>query len=428
MRQTRCNGTQRMRVFFIIVVLLCWCLPSGALAAKKQLRIEWNELGINETIFKEVAAQWAAEHPDVELTATSIIGIHGSAWFQNLLVRLATGVDIPDVYMIEQNKAMRLIAEGRIMPVDDLIKRDAVNMNDLVPGSITSLSYNGKIYGLPSRMDVILFFFNKQILANAGFARPTNNWTQNEFTTIAKRMTRDVNNDGVTDIWGAEMSRTNYVFNAISSTFGATLMDASGVSFDSPKSIEALEWVISLVDRGYVPNPQKMPAGVSFSAANVGMAMQYSWSINNFRQLPALEWDILPMPVGPTGKGNLLLGNMFMIDAHTKETDLAWDLVKTFTSVQTQRRQSIEAGAVFPRRSFFAQNIYRNDALPPENWAAVYDAFTVASAYPAIGELDDFRTMLATGINEAFSKTKTPDQALRDAANQVRILLKMPLK
>ncbi|HEX6970751.1 MAG TPA: extracellular solute-binding protein, partial [Limnochordia bacterium] len=314
---------------YAAAALLVAALALPAAAATHEILFSYNASGEEEGLLKEVVAEFVAAHPGTNVRTENIVGPHGSQWFDQLLVRLASGVDAPDVYLMELNKALGLISRNRIMPLDALIKRDGTDIADLVPAGLQGVVYQGRIYGLPSRVDAAMFYANMELLARAGLNLPKNDWTLDEFRRAAGQMTQDINGDRVADVWGVEISSVRFLFAAWQTIFGGKILDADGeVVLDEPANVNALEAVLELVS-GYqvAPNPAAIPRGVGFPQGNVGFWYHYTFQIRSLREQAAhFNWDILPQPVGPAGPGNILLGNMFMIDSQTKEPDLAWEL------------------------------------------------------------------------------------------------------
>lgn len=409
----------------LLVTVLGLALPAAA--ATREILFSYNASGKEEELLKEVVAEFVAAHPGANVRMENIVGPHGGQWFDQLLVRLASGVDVPDVYLMELNKALGLIGLNRIMALDALIKKDGVDVGDLVPAGLQGVSYQGRIYGLPSRVDAAMFYANMDLLARAGLNLPKNDWTLEEFRQAAGRMTQDVNGDRVVDVWGTDISGVRFLFAAWQTIFGGKILDSAGnVVLDRPASVNALEAVLELVS-GYqvAPNPVAIPQGVGFPQGNVGFWYNYTFQIQNLRQQAArLNWEILPQPVGPAGAGNILLGNMFMIDSRTKQADLAWELVKHLYSSKVQERFVVQIGSIFPRRSFFASNVYARNSLVPRNWAAVRDAYSVATSYPSIRQLERVRTLLNGAAASALDRKETAQAALQNAAAAIRLELK----
>lgn len=414
-------------VHSLVLLLTALGLALPAAAAAPEVLFSYNASGKEEELLKEVVAEFEAAHPGAKVRMENIVGPHGSQWFDQLLVRIASGVDVPDVYLMELNKALGLIGIDRIMALDALIKKDRVDIGDLVPAGLQGVSYQGRIYGLPSRVDASMFYANMDLLARAGLNLPKNNWTLEEFRQAAGRVTQDVNGDRVVDVWGTEISAIRFLFAPWQTIFGGKILDSAGnVVLDRPASVNALEFALELVS-GYevAPNPAAIPQGVGFPQGNVGFWYHYSFQIPNIRrQAPDLNWEILPQPVGPAGAGNILLGNMFMIDSRTKQADLSWELVKYLYSPKVQERFALQAGSIFPRRSFFASDVYSKNSPVPRNWAAVRDAYSVAASYPSIKQLERVRTLVNGAAASVLDRKETPQAALQNVAAAIRLELK----
>lgn len=406
----------------LFAALMVMAMSVSVWGAERVISFEYNAGGVQEEVLLAVVDEFNAMHPDVEVQAKSIVGSFGGGWFDQLLTRIATDVDVPDVYFMEYNKALALISNGRILQVDQLIQRDQVDLDDLVPAGIEGISFEGRKYGLPGAMDAHIFFVNMDRLLAAGFDLPSNDWTTDDLITIGRSMTQDLNNDGSPEVWGVEINPVRWTFPAWQTIFGGRVLDDAGeVAIDRAPSVEALQFALDLVEGyGVAPNPEQ--AGW-FPNGNIGLQYQYSWFIRDLRQSAEFEWDILPLPIGPAGKGNMLLGGLYMIDRETAEPEMAWEFVKYLYSPEVQARFAREAGSVFPRKSFFIENVYAEGHQAPTNWAAMMDSYLIGASYPAIANLDYVRNTINDHVRTVFQSGKSPASALAAAADDLRVAL-----
>jgi multiple sugar transport system substrate-binding protein len=67
---------------------------------------------------------------------------------------------------------------GWVLPLEDHFPAAKDYMKDMSPFSVSALSYNGKVYGLPYYSDVMYFVYNAKILEDAGIAAPPTTWAE----------------------------------------------------------------------------------------------------------------------------------------------------------------------------------------------------------------------------------------------------------
>lgn len=130
---------------------------------------------------------------------------------------------------------------GVVEPVDELAAKTGYDMEGIFGSSLPVMA-DGKTYGLPAFNDVWCVFYNKKVFDDAGVPYPSGDWTWEEYTETARKLTDSDNN-----IFGSFMldyGAYNYMY-AIQS--GAEHYKADGTSnYDDPLFKESVEWLYSL--------------------------------------------------------------------------------------------------------------------------------------------------------------------------------------
>lgn len=78
------------------------------------------------------------------------------------------------------------------------------------------------------------------------------------------------------------------------------------MQFDQPNGVDALQFNLDLIDRYATSGP--LPQGVNstnyFYQGHIAMMPIGLYMINNVHTAaPTLQWDIMPFPKGPAGRG-----------------------------------------------------------------------------------------------------------------------------
>ena len=63
-----------------------------------------------------------------------------------------------------------------ILDVTDRIPEDV--KQDIWPGAMESVTYQGKLYGMPWLNDVLYMYYNEEMLKEAGFDAPPKTWEE----------------------------------------------------------------------------------------------------------------------------------------------------------------------------------------------------------------------------------------------------------
>lgn len=122
------------------------------------------------------------------------------------LIQMISAGNAPDLISVDE-QYLTLISNNLVQPVESY-----VDFSDKIWDSVRSLQnarkVKGKTYEIiqhasPSRM----LFFNAKLFKNAAEKDPLyyyqkGQWDWNKLVELAKKMTKDQNNDGITDQWG----------------------------------------------------------------------------------------------------------------------------------------------------------------------------------------------------------------------------------
>jgi ABC-type glycerol-3-phosphate transport system substrate-binding protein len=206
--------------------------------------------------------------------------------------------------------------------------------------TIQSFTFNRKTYAFSNDINMTnaqVIFFNKRLFREAGFDEnhlydmQRRNWTWNDFLDICKKLTRDINNDGIIDTYALPRDLSTDSLDAIISSNGATYVDRDRNgkfvnATNRPEFVEALQFAIQLNREG-VMKPR--PDGTNwdwykaeFADGNVAMRIDesYVWGeLQNMRD----NWGVVLFPRGPKSNGPRVFTreNILVIPSTTKPAD-----------------------------------------------------------------------------------------------------------
>jgi multiple sugar transport system substrate-binding protein len=110
---------------------------------------------------------------------------------EKLLTGMAGG-EIPDVVLWDRVNTSMYAEKNALLDLDDLIKKDKVDLSTFYEETVKEMQYDGKQFGMPLLVDNRSIFYNKKLLAEAGVEPPT---TWAELLDVAKKTTKwDGNN------------------------------------------------------------------------------------------------------------------------------------------------------------------------------------------------------------------------------------------
>jgi multiple sugar transport system substrate-binding protein len=225
------------------------------------------------------------------------------------------------------------------------IDRDKVDLEKLLPIVRTYTEYNRIRCAMPMLADTYGLFYNKKMLAEAGYNAPPK--TLSELETMTQKLTKR-KPDGTIQVAGF-VPLMDYYENQpahLAPSWGARFLNGEGKSNigTDPAWKEMLNWQKKFIDSIGYPALNKFNAtkGEEFSAAHdfhrgrVAMILDGEYRVAFLKaQAPSLDYATAPFPV-PDDKqdrygAGYVTGNIMGISKGAKNPEAAWALIKYLT-------------------------------------------------------------------------------------------------
>lgn len=219
-------------------------------------------------------------------------------------------------YIIEPGKVANLVNNGVAAPWGDY-DLSAEKWNQL---NISAWTKDGQVYGVSTGASEPrgLLYFNKRVLTDAGIDWNTlydmqaeGTWTWDVFEDMLKKIQKDVDNDGITDIWGIT-GDNNDMFNlAVFSNGGSYFdFDENGKlqpTMGSEATVNALNWGKKIFDTYWYKQPSDGNWDYYKEAWETGMYGFYCYQayggFNDNSEMADMEdeWGAVAFPVPNAG-------------------------------------------------------------------------------------------------------------------------------
>ena len=152
----------------------------------------------------------------------------------------AQGGSLPDVFWMHSNESQRYMSNDMLLDLTDKIADSDKIDPENYPSDIWGLyTYEDKYYAVPKDVDTIALWYNKAMFNEAGLDYPTADWTWDDVTEAAKKLTKE---DG--SQYGMALRNDNNqagYYNMIYDNGGTVISDDKKTSgWDDPKTIEGL--------------------------------------------------------------------------------------------------------------------------------------------------------------------------------------------
>lgn len=168
---------------------------------------------------------------------------------QKMLTAFASGAG-PDVVYLIPDHLSQFAYNGIVEPLDSLISSDVWSQYET--NAINAVTINSKKYGLPMLETVMAYYYNLDVLTQAGWDTSKLPTTWDELLQMCAAVKAKTKAYGVTFEGGnvANMNFYPYVWQA-----GGSILDASGncvINSDATK--KAMNFLKTIVDKGYTPS------------------------------------------------------------------------------------------------------------------------------------------------------------------------------
>ncbi len=242
------------------------------------------------------------------------------------------------------------------MDLAPLLERDAaVRKDDWFPHTLDEVRYpyrtGGALYALPYDWVGGVMFYNQSLLEAAGLDTPGEAWTWVDLRQAAKKLVRDRDGDGKTDVWGFAVNSTHLVFDPIVRAYGGQVLapDRSRAALDSPQAAEGLKLLVAMIQEDRSSPPPGVAA--SFAAGQAAIQISGSWDTRTFAATPDLRWGVQMVPQGPVKRDIYGGANVWEVMRRpNQDLQAVWTVVKELVSLRTVRAFSAAQPYNLPAR------------------------------------------------------------------------------
>jgi multiple sugar transport system substrate-binding protein len=296
---------------------------------------------------------WAAKNPDVDLTLEVMVY---NDFAQKQLALLATGT-LQDVFYSGIKWFPTTASKGGMLALDDLTKTKDPGLDDFVPAALQGSKFEGKLMALPFETqpgNYNAVMINKDYFDSKGIKYPTEDWTYEQFSELAAKLT-----DPAKKIWGtdAALFSNYYDFTTISYAYGGSLLSDDAKKFQlttDPASVKAAQWHYDLLNKLKAAPLRGDRDGLTFASGRVAMHCDGIQGVKGTAATigDKFKWDVLSGPTGPTGlRGSDGFVSMYSVYAKTKYPEKSFDLASYLTSKDVQLDSFVREGQPPSRRS-----------------------------------------------------------------------------
>ena len=300
--------------------------------------------------------------------------------------------------------------------------------SDMLGGALATASYQNHYYGVPWILDTKYFFYNTDMLSKAG-VNPSSLSTWDGVLTAAQTL-KDKKVVDFPLIWSWKQAEALICdYTQLLGAYGGKFLsdDGKSIAFDTGGGLQALQFMKHTLDTG-LSNKNSLESLEEdvrkiFSDGQAAMALNWTYMYNAAndpaQSKVAGKVGVTTTPSGPAG-GPGVNGSMALcVSSGSKNQKAAWTYVTYLTSADVQNKYAKSSLPCWSK-SYDDQQVL---STSPQMVPVAKKELANLIARPQVPKYNEISQVLQTEVQKALLGSKTPKQALTDAANQARSLI-----
>ena len=378
----------------------------------------WNGFtGGEGPYMQDLVEEFKSENKNINVSMNIV---EWETFYQKVPSAVRTG-EGPDVAIMHADQLGTNAARGVIIPLDDVAGALGLKEGDFAPLVWNAGVYNNQRYGIPLDIHPLGFYYNKGTMEKAGLDPNNPPQTRDDYEAAL----RELKGAGIEGHWMSPFPFTGVLnFMALLWQFGGDLYneDATKATFNSEAGVEALNWMVDVVKKGYSPKDVAQDAEfTAFQNGNNAFMWNGIWNINPLNDVDGLDWGVSPMPQIGSEKATWAGSHHFAIMNKRPLDENKVQASKVFINwVSQQSIDYAKAGQIPARASVRESQAFKN----------LEEQSTLAKQLPYVhftptvpGIADVAPTTWHTAVNEAVLGKTEPQAGLDAAAKRANQLL-----
>ena len=316
--------------------------------------IRWDEWNQNEAF-----PVFQADNPGITLTWEPL----GDGWESKVLTQMAAGT-APDIMSVWSPILETWAEKGQLLNLQPLIDLDIPNADQLYIKAAWDQMwepFTGTRMGMLADLDITSVYYSKPAFEEAGVPLPTVDWTVDDYTAAAQKLTKKDDSGNITR-WGGELRPDFWLgYFYYVEAFGGQVRDEETrmtCLLDQPDAQAGLEWIrkgmwelnclaqSNQMNATGVPNlwTGALPAGiVAFAERSADQFFALSDSMAEG------SWDIAHIPQGPKGRACMGVPDEWVVYKGVVERgnqEAVWKVMKWLAGDWYQEKIASAAGRI----------------------------------------------------------------------------------
>ena len=387
-------------------------------AAAAQTEITFINCGGNDGPVPEVqnadVAEWEAANPDYKVVQEYV------PWGQceEKAITLASAGDPAGLAYLGSRTLPQLSEAGLILPIEMSEEEQA----SYEPSVLSTVQFNGEIWGLPRAFSTQGIFWNKGLFEEAGLDMPEGPKTFDDMLAAGKAISENTDARAF-GLPAASFDNTMHAFLAFMYANGGEVVNADGeVVFNSPEVVETFQFYKDMAafsqdgpvayDRGKLEP--------LFQEGQIAMLMQ---SFGFRDRTGDVDYGLAWIPTGPSGNADshatLLITDSLAVFSGSGVEEGAMSLAKFLTETDRQANFDDVAGWTPIRETDTSRALIGKDP----NWEFFLGSIADGGPEPQIVDYVALQDVMNEAIQGVVLGEVSPEEAAEDVAKELEDLV-----
>lgn len=300
--------------------------------------------------YEKSFAAFSEANPDISVAVELV---PWASYWDKLPADVAGGT-LPDVLWVNSSNYGAYVDAGTFLDVTEKLPDTVAGFQ---PSVVDQFTRNGSLWGVPQLSDAIGLFYNADLTGAAGVDPSDLVWNPtgagDTFLPAAKALT---STDGARTVYGfnAGFDLQAIYYNFVGSNGGRWQADDdSWVYADDPRSVEAIQYVVDLIDTAKVSpsaadtNDNGDFSRDQFTQGSLALFQSGTYNLKNVADGADFTWAIAPALTGPAGRVLVTNGIVAVGNAKSEHEEAVLKVLAWLASADGAAPIGAE-GAAFP--------------------------------------------------------------------------------
>lgn len=377
-----------------------------------------SQAAYSEADVRAMTAEFEAANPG---TKVALEFVPYDALHDKIVAAAGAGEDGYDVVLFDVIWPAEFAKRGFLADVTDRIPADFGAQ--VFDGAWTTVEYDSRRYGMPWILDTKYLYFNRDILAQAGFEKAPVTWQ--ELVSQAKV----IKEKGLVEyplVWSWSQSEAMICdFTTLTAAFGGSFFKDGAPAFQEGGAKQAVDFMLSTLTDG-LTNPASLEYAEEdvrrvFSNGDAAFALNWTY-MNALVNKPEESKVVGKVGIAPAlgsdggAAASAVNGSMGLgITANSPHPDEAWSFISYLTQPSVQESYATLSLPVW-KASYTVDAVTKGQE---ELVAAANQSIAVMSPRPLIASYTEVSGILQSSIHGALLGQTPVDAALAEAADRI---------